>query len=449
VKKKLNLIVICADTWRGDYLGCNGNTWVKTPCLDQLAAEGVLFTNVYADGLPTIPMRRVFFTGNSILPLERRGELKGSHPSGEGWYPLKPEDVTLPEILQENGYLTALITDCFHYFKPEMNFHRFFNSWEWIRGQERDFWRSGPRDKFDPKKHMPKHHWNPTYDDRMRQYLMNTADRQTEEDFFCAQCCRAAMRWLEQNYRQQPFFLWLDMFDPHEPWDAPRRFQEMYCKKIPFERYLFGYGIKPSDVRPSEYPLLRGLYAAEVTFSDLWIGHLLDKIRSLGLMDDTVIIFSTDHGTHLGEEGCIQKHASLLNSAVANLPLIVRHPSGKFRGKRVSALVSGVDYMPSMLALLGIKGPKTDGKNFWDLVTGKKRRIHDRVFVGYGNFGAVRDLRWHYFQNIAGDNKGKGPALYDLKKDPGEKRNVAKKHPDVVEKMRRLLEERFGEAPRT
>jgi len=442
-KQRLNLIVICADTWRADYLGCYGNKNIKTPNLDKLASEGVRFTNVHADGLPTIPMRRVFFTGNSILPLEHDPPMKGSHPSGNGWRPLSEDDITLPEVLQENGYTTGLITDCFHYFKPNLNFHRFFNSWEWIRGQERDFWRSGPREKFDPKKHMPPHLWNPDYDDRMRQYLMNTAHWQTEEDYFCAQVCRTAMTWLEQNLGNQPFMLWVDMFDPHEPWDAPPRFQKMYHKNIPYERYLFGYGVNPKDVRKSDIPIIRALYAAEVTFTDLWIGHLLDRIRELGLMDNTVVVFSTDHGTHIGEEGCVQKTAGLLNSCVCKLPLIVRHPNQKYAGKKINALVSGIDYMPTFLSLLGIKGPKMDGSNFWDLVTGKAKKIHDEVYIGYGPFAAVRTLRWHYFQHIEGDDPGKGPCLYDLRKDPLEKRNVAAKHPDVVKQMRALIERRF------
>jgi arylsulfatase A-like enzyme len=428
----MNLIIIIADTWRADHLGCYGNNWIQTPNLDQLAAEGTVFTNCYADGLPTIPARRVYFTGKSILPMEN------------GWRPLYPHDLTIAEVLQKHDFTTAFIADTYHYFKPNLNFHKGFDSWEWIRGQENDQWQSGPKEKFDPKRHMPEHLWNENYDRLMRQYLMNTQDRQTEEDYFCAQSFRAGMRWLERNVDNKPFMLWIDTFDPHEPWDAPKRFQQMYYDNYPCERFLFGYGVRGQDIRPDDIPAIKGLYAAEVTFVDRWIGHLLEKVRDLGLMDDTIIAFSTDHGTHLGELSCVQKTPSLLNSCVAQLPLIVRHPDSRFAGKRVDALVNAVDFMPSFLSMLGVEGPEEmTGKNFWKLVTGETDAIYERVFTGFGPFAAVRNLQWHYFQHIKGQNPGKGPCLYDLTNDTEETTNVAEKHPDVVAQMRSYIEKRF------
>jgi arylsulfatase A-like enzyme len=213
----LNLIVICADTTRVDHLGAYGSRRIKTPSLDQFAKESVVFENSYADGLPTIPCRRVFFTGRSIL-----------HEKQAWWRPLNADDVTLPEVLQKAGMQTAFVTDVYHYYKPNMNFHRGFDSWEFIRGQEMDPWISGPRDRLDPARHMPAHHVTPAYLESMRQYMMNTAGWKREDDYFAAQVCRSAMDWLEHNARQEPFFLWIDSFDPHEPWDAPPRYQKMY-----------------------------------------------------------------------------------------------------------------------------------------------------------------------------------------------------------------------------
>jgi len=429
-----NMIVIIADTFRADHLGCYGNTRVKTPYLDKLASEGVVFTNCYADGLPTIPHRRVFFTGNSIIPMEVHG----------GWTPLRQDDITFPEVLKKNDYTTAFIADTPHYFKANMNFHKGFDSWQWIRGQEADMFQSGPKDKFDPSKHMPAHMWKGE-NRMMQQYMMNTQDVRHEEDYFCAQSFRAGMKWLERNTGEKPFMLWIDTFDPHEPWDAPPRFQKMYRKKYPFERYLFGYGINPKDVRKRDYPVIQDLYAAEVTFVDLWIGRFLEVVDSLGLKDDTIIVFSTDHGTHLGEQGCVQKTPGLLNSCVAQLPLIVRHPDRAFAGKRADGLVCGTDLMPTFLEMLSAKGrPKMDGENFWSLATGKSKAVHDRVTTQFGSFASVRDLKWHYFQHTKGEDTGCGPALYNLRADRKETKNVAKKHPRVVKQMRAHLEERLG-----
>ncbi|MGI5816710.1 MAG: sulfatase [Armatimonadota bacterium] len=423
----MNLIVIVTDTFRADHLGCFGNRRVKTPNLDRLAREGVTFTNCYADGLPTIPMRRVFHTGNSILP--------------EGaWRPLSPDDVTVAEILREHGYTSGLVADCYHMFKPDLNFHRGFNSWEWIRGQENDMWRSGPRDAVNPRDHIPEHHWNPTYDERLRQYLMNMLDREDEQDYICARSCTAAMEWLDRNAANSPFMLWLELFDPHEPWDAPPRFREMYRDPYPIEDYQFGYGVNVADVREEDYPVLQDLYAAEVTFVDECIGGLLEHVDDLGMRDDTVVVFTTDHGTHLGEEGCIQKQWSLLNSAVAQLPLIVRHPDESFAGTRVDALASGMDLAPLLMRLAGVEDhPPMDGEDLWRLVEGEAESLHDWLLVGYRNFAAARTLDWHYFEGLDADDPGHGPALYDLNADRAETTNVVEEHPDVVAGLRELI----------
>ncbi len=448
-KTPRNMIFIVADTFRADHLGCYGNTEVKTPNLDKLASEGVMFTNVYADGLPTIPCRRVYHTGKSIIPMKVHG----------GWIPIQPGRRTLAQILSAHGFITGFIADTYHYFKPNMNFHTGFSSWEWIRGQETDRWQSGPRSKFDPKKHIPAHLRNPRYEANMLQYLLNTQDRKGEEDYFCARSLRAGLKWLERNAEAERFFLFIDTFDPHEPWDAPKRFQQMYYNDYPYERFLFGYGVNVKDIRPDDLPAIRGLYRAEVTFVDYWIGQFIDAVRKMGLLDDTIIVFSTDHGTHLGEEGCVQKTAGLLNSCVARLPLIVRHPDQSFAGKRIDALVSAKDYTATFLSLLGVehKG-KLDGENFWDLVTGKRDRLHDFVLTEYSGFGAIRTEKWHYFQRVRksdeftldyvkqqGDKIKRGgpgiPHLYDLEKDPREQRNVALENLDVVAELQRKLKQ--------
>ena len=424
----LNMIVIIADTWRADHLGCYGSTRIKTPYLDKLAEESVLFADASAEGLPTIPCRRVYHTGKSVLP-----EAK--------WQPLADSDITFAEVLRKHGVTTGFIVDTYHHFKANYNFHRGFDSWHWVRGQETDRWKCGPKDKFDPKKHMPAHLWNQRYDTNMRQYMMNTQDRKSQEDYFCARSCRAAMDWLEQNASGNPFMLWIDMFDPHEPWDAPLKFQKLYRSEYPFERYLFGYGVRNADIRPDDLPVIRDLYAAEVTFSDYCIGRLMKRVEQLGLMDNTIIVFSTDHGTHLGEEGCVQKTPALLNACVTRIPLIIKHPDKRFVGKRVHALVSAVDFMPTFLPLLGINDYKNvDGRNMWPLVEGEIPSIHDNVYTVFNKFGAIHNLNWHYFQNVTGKNLGKGPCLYDLKTDPEQKKNVIRQFPRVAKDLRNKLQ---------
>ncbi len=270
---------------------------------------------------------------------------------------------------------------------------------------------------------------------------MNTQDREGERDYFCARSCQAAIDWLGQNLNSTPFMLWIDMFDPHEPWDAPPRFQKMYRAKYPYERYLFGYGVRNKDIRPDDLPVIRDLYAAEVTFSDYCIGQLLKSIEQMGLMDDTLIVFSTDHGTHLGEEGCVQKTPGLLNACVTHIPLIIKHPDTALAGKRVDGLVSAVDFMPTFLALLGIDDHKhMDGQNMWKLVTQEAASIHDNVYTVFQRFGAIHNLDWHYFQHTRGKDPGKGPCLYNLRSDPKQTKNIIGEFPDVARSLRETLQ---------
>ena len=219
----------------------------------------------------------------------------------------------------------------------------------------------------------------------------------------------------------------------------------MYRDEYPYKRYLFGYGVRHQDIRPEDLPVIRDLYAAEVTFSDHCIGRFLDRVGEMGLLEDTVVVFSTDHGTHLGEEGCVQKTAGLLNACVTHIPLVVRHPDRRFAGLRVDGLVSAVDYLATFLSLAGIRDYEDlDGRDAWKLATGEAESIHDEVYSVFLNFGAVHTLDWHYFQNVYGKDPGKGPGLYDLKSDPLQTKNVLRDFPDQAGLLRGKLQNHLG-----
>lgn len=434
----LNLVVVIADTFRLDHVGAYGPTRAKTPCLDQFARQSVVFENAFADGLPTIPCRRVYHTGKSVLP-------------GAAWIPHPAGQVNLAQILGAHGFWTGLVCDVYHYFAPNMNLHAGFNTWQWIRGQESDAYLGGPRGQFQPKEHMPPELWNPGYDAPMRTYMMNTQRFQTEDDYFAAQTVRASTQWLRENATNRPFMLWIEIFDPHEPWDAPPRFQKMYRDDYGFKRFLFGYGFRPEPSKTGRglnfvpyLPVLRDLYAAEVSYVDHCIGRLLEAMEKMKLLDDTIVVFTTDHGTHLGEQNYLQKQPALLNSLVMHVPLIVRHPERSTAGKRVAELVSAIDFAPTLCHMLGIDDQEQmDGRNAWDLVAGKAARLHERVFTQFGNFASVRDRKWHYFQHVAGNQRGAGPCLYDLDADPGEKANALARHPEVAADLRARIADRL------
>ena len=121
----MNTIVIMADSWRFDYLGCYGNNWIQTPNIDKLAEDGMLFENAYAEGCPTIPTRRALFTGRYTLPYS-------------GWRKLTPQDTTLTDLMWTNRIQTAMVTDCPMMHMPGYGYARGFNYVDFIRGHQWD-----------------------------------------------------------------------------------------------------------------------------------------------------------------------------------------------------------------------------------------------------------------------------------------------------------------------
>ena len=137
-----NAIIVVLDTLRADHVGAYGNDWIKTPTLDALAEESMVFTHAFPESLPTIPMRRSLHTGLRSWPFRDWTPEKGVGIPLQGWQRIPEEQVTLSETLFPQGYHTAFITDTYHYFKPSQNFHRGFEQYSWVRGQESDAWRS-------------------------------------------------------------------------------------------------------------------------------------------------------------------------------------------------------------------------------------------------------------------------------------------------------------------
>jgi len=434
----VNLIFICADTFRADYLGCYGNGEIQTPNLDRLANDGVVFESVYAEGLPTINARRVYMTGRHLFPKWEAREHKGDHLSWQpGWHALDEEDVTLAEVLQQAGYTTAFVTDVYHMFKPTGNFHRGFDSWQWIRGQEQDRYLTGPQEDVNFKPYVRDGAYQRRRFQGLEQYLLNVGRRKSEEDYFAAQVMRTAADWVSDNLSNQPFFMWVDCFDPHEPWDPPKEFADMYMPGYTGREPIVG-AKTVDELPPEEFERTKALYAGEVTFVDKWIGHLLDRLDSSGLMDDTIIAFTSDHGTLLGEGGLIHKSHYMLIRPEVRLPFIVRHPGKQFAGKRVSSLVHAPDFMPTFLRLLGVDVPeRVTGKDIWPLVAADAGLIHDEIVTAYGYYASIRNSEWNYIIRYAeNDRAPEMPSrLYNLKTDPDEAEDVAPAHPEVAEEL--------------
>lgn len=443
-----NLLVICTDTLRADYLGCYGNTEVRTPHIDQLAETGVLFENAFAEGLPTLNARRVYFTGKHLFPgwepRPHKGDWLGHQP---GWHGLDEGDVTIAEVLQAAGYTTGLITDVYHMFKPTGNFHRGFDSWRWIRGQEQDPYITGPRDTVDLTPYVREGTYQRRRFRGLEQYLLNTMHRESENDFFTAQVLGGAADWLEANAGNQPFFLWADCFDPHEPWDPPRRCADLYCPDHT-GKDLIAPPAERSAYTDAEWRRTRALYMGEITFLDEWVGHVLGKLDKLDLAGNTVVAFTSDHGTLLGEGGQVRKKHHALIQGETRLPFILRVPGTASEGMRVSAFVQAHDFMPTWLRLLAETVPDAvTGQDVWPLAMAETTSVRDYCVTAYGAYASVRDAEWNYIRRVCDLYPGEddvAPQLYHVPSDPLEERNVIADNESVVQTMEVRLQRRLN-----
>lgn len=460
VRKRVdNVILVISDTLRRDFLGCYGNDWIYTPHLDRFAKMSLIFDQAWICSFPTVPCRHDILTGRYTFTYKP-------------WSPLDPETVTLQETLNKFDIITALFADTPHPFTPGYNYQRGFKVWEIIRGQEHDNWKSDPAEvKLPCAPEKLRNPWTTVV-----QYLRNVSYRQFEEDYFVARTMREAAKWLERNYDRR-FFLYVDTFDPHEPWDPPKYYVDLYDPGYKGEKVIYPRYDLCDYLTKEELNHCRALYAGEVTLVDHWFGYLLDRIESLGLLKNTAIIFTTDHGFYFGEHGYIGKslvtekyqQAIPLYPEVAHIPLLIYIP-GIEGGKRISALVSLVDLMPTILDLLGVPIPETvQSHSILPIIEGKVDKIRDFVVASPTishkgikvphptNRSSITDGEWLLIYGSQVDRvtephltamvdsilrtvktleKGPiKPKLFHLPNDPECKRDVIEKHRDVAEKL--------------
>ncbi|RLF24042.1 MAG: hypothetical protein DRN15_03875, partial [Thermoprotei archaeon] len=214
-RKGINFILIISDTFRYDCLEgtftARGKP-VKVPNLRKLAKSSAYFTRAYLASFPTVPHRHDILTGRYTFTYY-------------GWAPLPRDEIVLPEILRkERNYVSVMIADTPHILKDGFNYDRGFDAWVWVRGQENDRYRTDPVEVELPCDPSKLRNVETTI-----QHMRNNALRMFEEDWIPAKTANEAIRWLERNYNSgRNFFLYVDFFDPHEPWDPPKWYVDMY-----------------------------------------------------------------------------------------------------------------------------------------------------------------------------------------------------------------------------
>ena len=430
---KMNAIVVILDSLRRDHLGAYGNVTTKTPNLDALARESFRFTRPYPDAIPTVPARRAIHTGMRTFPFQEwQQDHQGS--ANYGWSPLPDDQRTLSEILGDAGYTTAFVTDTWHMFY--MNFGRGFHYYDRIRGQEDDPYRDPDTV---PEKWMRDHFLVSRSAEKARQYLANVQDRKTEEEYFAPRVFAGGMDLLETvSRRAEPFFLLVDSYDPHEPWDPPKKYVDLYDagyydgKEPLYPKY------GKSDYLTSEELLrMRALYSAEITMADHWLGNFLQKADELRIMDNTLLVLISDHGHALGEHGYTGKPSLAMWPEITDIAFMIRYPEGRGAGEESDYFASTYDVAPTVLGTLGVDPPyPLDGQNLSALLDKGEIEQRKHFTTAFHNYVWTRDERWVMFSR----HDGSESRLYDVANDPYQHYDLVEAEPDEA---RRLYEDYF------
>jgi arylsulfatase A-like enzyme len=442
----VNVILVILDSLRKDHIGVYGNDWIETPNLDALAEDSLRFTRAYPESLPTLCARRAIHTGMRTWPFRNFVRLPGETFQPAGWQPIPEVQVTMSEILFASDYSTAMYADTQPLFHPSMNFQRGFGVFEWLRGQERDHFR--PKVGVPPaqirQKTVPGNDVRMV--DKVRQYLANTQDRKTEEDWFSPRLFTRGMDFLEHAEEGQPFFLVLDSFDPHEPWDPPEKYVSLYSDGYQGRDPIVPNYSRSDWIDARELKRMKALYAGEVTMVDHWLGRFLDKMESTGRMDDTLLIVMADHGVAHGEHGYTGKPENVLWPEVTDIPFYIRHPEGKGAGKTSDYFASTHDVAPTILGVLGIEPQlKMDGQDLSPLLEGSEPGPRPHFTLGYNQHVWARDEKYAMF---CVNNRSQAH-LYDLRSDPDMDENIAGGNRDIVKRMfdDYILEDAGGPLP--
>ncbi|MFX0042241.1 MAG: sulfatase [Candidatus Hodarchaeota archaeon] len=449
----MKIFIIIFDTLRKDHTGKTyGNSWIKTPNFDKFAKDSLVFDKSYPESLPTIPFRRSTHTGIRTFPFNHEKPLLRTDDvvDDPGWAPVPPNMRHMVEYLKDDKYISAFITSTYHQFKPNMNFHLGFDQWNWIRGHEFDkyrVWFRGDSTKFKQniEEHITRKRKMITqryHKLMLRSYLSNVQDRENESQYFPGQTFQKAVEFVKDTISQENTFCVIDEFDPHEPWDPPQKYLDLYVDKhytgkkviIPF------YSTNLKYLTEGELKYLRASYAGEVSLCDNWFGYFIEELKNLEIYNDSLIMFISDHGHSIGEHNATGKIPMYLYPELVDIPFMIK-PPGNIRGpKRIKkTYVYNHDILPTIFGFLGKEKPDIfEGKDVSLFVNVNDQLLEGRDYITCG-FHLSTLYKDDHYAFITANNRSK-QKLFDLSKDPEWNNNIAEDNPDLCNEFYKKIE---------
>ncbi|GIU72979.1 MAG: N-acetylgalactosamine-6-sulfatase [Bryobacteraceae bacterium] len=411
-----NIILILADDLGYGDLGCYGQTRIQTPNLDRMAAEGIRFTSAYAGSTVCAPSRCSLMTGLHTGHARTRGNRSPD-------LPLRPEDVTVTEVLKQAGYRTAL-----------------FGKWSLGElGSSGYPTRKGFDEWFGFFSQLHAHNYYPEHVlDGETAWLCRGNMGMQRRDYAPDLFTERALRFLEKQNRATPFFLHLCYTAPHANNEMGRDTGD--GMEVP------SYG--PYANRP--WPQPEKGFAAMITRMDADIGRILAALKSRGLDENTLVIFTSDNGPHregghdprfFESSGPLRGIKRDLYEGGIRVPMIARWPA-RIRGGQTSDFPWAFwDVLPTLAELAGAKMPPgLDGISVAAALTGQAQKSHEHFYWEFHEGGFSQAVRMGPWKGV---RKGvEGPIeLYNLEEDLGERRDLASDRPEIVREVARLMRE--------
>jgi arylsulfatase A-like enzyme len=360
-----NAIVVLLDSLNRHMLGAYGGSEFDTPSLDRFAKRSIRFEKHYSGSLPCMPARHDILCGSLDFLWKPWGSI-------ELW------ECAITYPLRRAGVVTQLISDHPHLFETGgENYHVDFAGWDYQRGHEGDAWKTRP----DPS-------WAgaPLFGRGAMPYDNSRGWFRDEADFPGPRTLAAASRWLDDNagYHDR-FLLFIDEFDPHEPFDTPEPYASMYDPHwegphLIWPPYAVG-AVARGVVTEREARQIRAQYGGKLTMIDRWFGKLMEAIERNALWDSTAVILCTDHGHYLGEKDSFGKPAQPIYEPLGHIPLMIAWPG--VEAGATAALSTNVDIFATLADLFEVEvSHRTHGKSLIPVLAGETGSVRDYLLSG-------------------------------------------------------------------
>ena len=414
-----NVVVVLLDSLNRHMLGSYGGTEFATPNLDRFAHRATRFTRHVTGSLPCMPARHDILCGALDFLWRPWGSI-------ELW------ERSITAHLRDAGVTTMLVTDHPHLFETGgENYHTDFGGWDYVRGHEGDPWKTWLDPSWigvpSPPAREAAWFWQRRLGDLApqidRAYDRTRTHFRTETDFPGPKTMSAAAAWLADAASNagddERWLLFIDEFDPHEPFDTPAEWTGRY-ESEPWEGdrliwppYVVG-GRSADMLTEGEARHIRANYGAKLSMIDHWFGRVLDELDRSGHWDDTAVIVCTDHGHYLGEERAngTGERVDLWGKPMVpqfeplgHVPLLIHWP-GSSAGATCDALTTAVDLHATLADVFGVSVQhRTHGRSLVPLLTGEATAVREWAIGGvFGNWVQVTDGRRKYARAPEGDN---------------------------------------------